>query len=103
MQQLIDKIKGVTKSLNENGIPTPIMRDMVSGKPSITYTMLVVSFVLVTLSSFRVGADTLGLDFNSCLELLSYVGIGYIGRKYQKGDTVVQTEVETETKKDEGE
>jgi hypothetical protein len=94
MEDLINKIKGVIKSLNEKGIPTPIMRDMVSGKPSITYTMLVVSFALVTISSFKVGADTLGLNFKNCLELLSYVGIGYIGRKYQKGDTTIQSESE---------
>jgi len=92
VQDLINKIKGVIKSLNDKGIPTPIMRDMVSGKPSITYTMLVVAFALVTASSFKLGAETLGLNFNNCLELLSYVGIGYIGRKYQKGDTTIQTE-----------
>lgn len=92
MEDLIIKIKGVIKSLNEKGIPTPIMRDMVSGKPSITYTMLVVAFALVAASSFKLGAETLGLNFNNCLELLSYVGIGYIGRKYQKGDTTITTE-----------
>ncbi len=90
MEELIAKIKALIKALNEKGIPTPIMRDMVSGKPSITYTMMLLSFVLVVISSFKLGADSLGLNFDHCLELLSYVGIGYIGRKFQKGAVTVE-------------
>ena len=96
MENLIVKIKEIIRALNERGIPTPILRDMVSFKPSITYTMLVVSFVLVVLSSFKIGTETLGLNFSNCLELLSYVGIGYIGRKYQKGDTIIETQTKGE-------
>jgi hypothetical protein len=90
MEQLIAKIKAFIKDLNDRGIPTPIMRDMISGKPSITYTMLLVSFALTVLSSFKLGANTLGLNFDQCLQLLGYVGIGYIGRKYQKGDVTIE-------------
>jgi len=100
MERLIEKIKGLIKTLNEKGIPTPIMRDMISGKPSITYTMLLVAFVLTTLSSFELGSEQLGLKFDQCLELLSYVGIGYIGRKFQKGDLTVDA-TKQEEKKDE--
>lgn len=89
-----DKVKEVIKKLNEKGIPTPIFRDMVSGKPSITYTMLLVAFVITALSSFKLGADKLGLNFDQCLQLLSYVGIGYIGRKFQKGNVTIETEGE---------
>jgi len=98
MEKLIEKIKGVINTLNEKGIPTPIMRDMISGKPSITYTMMLVSFVLTILASFNLGEEQLGLKFDQCLQLLSYVGIGYIGRKFQKGDVTVETQ---EEKKDE--
>jgi hypothetical protein len=94
MEQLIEKIKGFIKALNEKGIPTPIFRDMVSGKPSITYTMMLVTFVLTILSSFKLGEEQLGLKFDQCLQLLSYVGIGYIGRKYQKGDVTIETKEE---------
>lgn len=90
MQQLIDKIKGFINSLNEKGIPTPVLRDMVSAKPSITYTMFLVAFVLTVLASFEVGASKLGLKFDQCLELLGYTGIGYIGRKFQKGNVTVE-------------
>ena len=98
MEKLIAKIKGVINTLNEKGIPTPIFRDMVSHKPSITYTMLMVVFSLTILASFKLGEEHLGLKFDQCLELLSYVGIGYIGRKYQKGDVTVEGK---EEKKDE--
>ena len=98
MEKLIAKIKSVINTLNEKGIPTPIMRDMISGKPSITYTMMLVSFVLTILASFNLGEEQLGLKFDQCLQLLSYVGIGYIGRKFQKGDVTVETQ---EEKKDE--
>jgi hypothetical protein len=98
MEKLIEKIKGVISTLNEKGIPTPIMRDMVTNKPSITYTMLLVSFTITVLASFKIGSDNLGLDFEQCLQLLSYVGIGYVGRKYQKGDLTVEAK---EEKKDE--
>lgn len=99
MEQLIAKIKALIATLNEKGIPTPIMRDMVSGKPSITYTMMLVSFVLTVIASFRLGAEKLGLNFNQCLELLSYVGIGYIGRKFQKGSVTVEGKEENDTSK----
>jgi len=92
MEELILKIKGLIKTLNEKGIPTPIMRDMVNNKPSITYTMLLVAFVLTILSAFNLGEEQLGLKFDQCLQLLSYVGIGYIGRKYQKGDVTIEQE-----------
>jgi len=90
MSKLVDKVKGIIHSLNEKGVPTPIMRDMVSGQPSITYTMLLVSFSMCVLSSFKFGQEQLGLQFEQCLQLLSFVGIGYIGRKYQKGDLTVE-------------
>ena len=98
MEEMAAKIKGFLKQLNEKGIPTPILRDMVSMKPSITYTMLLVSFILTVLSAFKLGAEKLGLNFNQCLELLGYVGIGYIGRKYQKGDVTIETEQKGENK-----
>lgn len=90
MNELLAKIKNFVMVLNEKGIPTPVLRDMVTGRPSITYTMLLVSFSLTVLASFKVGSDKLGLNFNQCLELLSYVGIGYIGRKFQKADLTVE-------------
>lgn len=90
MEELSVKIKNFMKQLNERGIPTPIFRDMVSMKPSITYTMLVVSFILVVISSFKLGSDKLGLNFNQCLELLQFTGLGYIGRKFQKGNVTVE-------------
>lgn len=96
MDELINKIKAFINALNEKGIPTPILRDMVSGKPSITYTMILVSFILTVLASFKVGADNLGLKFDQCLELLGYVGIGYIGRKFQKGNVTIEGKEKSE-------
>ena len=92
MQDLIIKIKEFIKTLNEKGIPTPICRDMVTKEPSITYTMLIVAFTLVVAASFKLGNDILGLDYDKCIQLLGYVGVGYIGRKYQKGSTTTETE-----------
>lgn len=99
MEQLLEKIKNIVRSLNEKGIPMPIMQDGATKKPSITYTLLVVAGVLTILSEFKLGQEQLGLNFDQCLQLLSYVGIGYIGRKYQKGDVTI--EAKTEEKKDE--
>lgn len=99
MEQLIQKIKNFIALMNSKGIPTPILRDMVTDKPSITYTMLLISFVLTVLSAFNLGSQTLGLNFNQCLELLGYVGIGYIGRKYQKGDVTIESNSENKGEK----
>lgn len=90
MNQLLDKIKNLIAVLNEKGIPTPVFRDMVSSKPSITYTMMLISFTMTVVSSFKFGSETLGLNFDQCLQLLSYVGIGYLGRRFQKGDVIVE-------------
>lgn len=94
MENLISKIKSFISEMNSKGIPTPIFRDMVTEKPSITYTMLIVSFCLTVLSAFKVGSSVLGLNFNQCLELLGYVGIGYIGRKFQKGEVTIESNSE---------
>ena len=94
MEELINKIKAFIQKLNEKGIPTPILRDMVSSKPSITYTMTLISFILVLLSLFKFGETKLGLHFDQCLQLLGYVGIGYIGRKFQKGNETIEAKSE---------
>lgn len=98
MEALKLKIKSFIDMLNNKGIPTPILRDMVSHKPSITYTMLLVVFIMTVLSSFKFGAEQLGLNFDQCLEFLGYVGIGYIGRKFQNGTVTVEAKDQKENK-----
>lgn len=99
MEQLLAKIKVFIAQLNEKGIPTPIFRDMLTKQVSITYTMFLISFVLVILSLFTFGGEKLGLKFDQCLELLGYTGIGYIGRKFQKGTMTIEGKESTDETK----
>lgn len=42
----MDQLKAIYNDLCEKGIRIPLLRDVVKGTPSISYTMLVISFCL---------------------------------------------------------
>lgn len=92
---LLDKLKEKLKVLTDAGVPIILARD--KGQPSITFTLMVVSGALAVASLFGNLSDTFGLKYDQCKDLLMYVSLLYLGRKFQKGD--LTAEQQTEEKK----
>lgn len=75
-----EKLLGLATKLKENGLPIILLQDPVTDTPSITFTMIVASFVMCILAVSGLAS----LDFASCKELLTLTGAGYLGRQTQK-------------------
>ena len=77
--QLPPKIKEFIDKLNENGIPLPILRDQLTGQPSITYTLVLVSSVLCVLG--LIDATKHLVDYDRAFSLLQWCFGSYLIRK----------------------
>ena len=75
-------IRKIIKELQEKGLPLIILRDNVTGKPSITYSFFVVSGVLVILGLIGKFAKVSGgIDMDNALSFFYGCGAMYVGRK----------------------
>lgn len=96
----MDKLKELLAKLKENGLDLSplfnflVLKDFNTGQKSITYTMFLVSGLLSVVSLFdKVKAvSELGLNFQSCKELLIVTSMTYLGRKFiSTGGTTVES------------
>lgn len=75
-------IKKIIKELQEKGFPIIILRDNLTGKPSITYSFFVISGILVILGLLGKFAKVSGgIDIENALSFFYGCGAMYIGRK----------------------
>lgn len=80
--QIPDNVKKFLNKLNEQGIPLPMLRDCLTGNPSLTYTLTLASAILVILGAIHA---TEGLvDYARAKEILQLVGGGYLVRQTMK-------------------
>lgn len=89
----MEKIKQLIKDLQSKGVPLLYLQDPKTKQPSITFTMMVISFVLCVAAVIAKVAESKllgGLNFEYCLQLLMATGAGYLGRKFQSGDKVTE-------------
>ncbi len=89
----MEKLKALAKGLQEKGIPLIYLRDPKTQEPSVTFSMMVVSFVLCTGAVIAKVAESKllgGLNFEYCLQLLMATGAGYLGRKFMSGDKTIE-------------
>lgn len=85
----MERLKAILKDLQARGIPLVYFRDPKTQEPSVTFTMMVASFVLCVAAVIGKVADSKllgGLSFDNCLQLLMATGAGYLGRKFMSGD-----------------
>lgn len=83
----MEKVKAFIKDLQEKGIPVLFLRNN-DGKPSITLTTVVVSFIICIASLVDSVANSEllgGLNFDNCLNLFVTSMVLYLGRSFQKG------------------
>lgn len=79
---MVEKIKELIKNLQEKGLPIIILRDNLTGKPSITYSFFVISGSLVILGLIGKFAKVSGgIDMDNALNFFYGCGAMYIGRK----------------------
>ncbi len=82
--------------MSVRGIPIPLLRNPGTDGPSVTFTMMVVTF-LVCLASLAVKLASTGLavDFSNSFELFMATSALYFGRNFQKGaDSISAAPVE---------
>lgn len=81
----MEELKKLLGKFRDTGVPTIILQDGLTKKPSITYTMLVINFSLCIAALVGGVADAFGgIDFENAKELLWITGGLYFGRKFQK-------------------
>ena len=97
---MINKIKKIIEDLNKKGIPVPVFRDNVSGKPSITYTLFYITGFICILSLIgKFVSKVTTVDFDSAKELVIVFGSLYLGRKVIGGNTTSEKTEEGKNEK----
>jgi hypothetical protein len=79
---VVEQLKKLLKDLQEKGLPIVVLRDNLTGKPSITYSFFVISGILVILGLIGKFAKVSGgIDMDNALNFFYGCGAMYIGRK----------------------
>lgn len=79
---MVEQVKELIKRLQSKGLPIIILRDNLTGKPSITYSFFVISGSLVILGLIGKFAKVSGgIDMDNALNFFYGCGAMYIGRK----------------------
>ena len=87
----LEPLKNFVKSLNEKGIPIPVLRDPKTGLGSITLTMVFISFNTALLGQIGKISNLLGNVDLSQANYLFLMALGaYLGRRIQ-GDGTKKT------------
>lgn len=87
----------ITRSMNERGIPIPMIRDSHTGKGSMSLTLVFISFNVWLMSVVgKIAGHLGGMDPNQCLNMfLACAGL-YWGRKFQKDGDKSELDVKKE-------
>lgn len=91
---VVRKVKQRISKWQEAGLPLIFLRDCKTKKPSITFSMLVTSFIMCVLALIgKITEIVDGIIFNNALNLFIACSSIYFGRKFQKdGDKTILEE-----------
>lgn len=92
----MEKIKQIIKDLQDKGLPIIMLQDVITKKPSITFTFFVLSGIMCLLAAVDVKILS-ELNFDEALKFFDACSMVYVGRSAVKALT------KTEEKKEEGE
>jgi hypothetical protein len=82
---MLEKLKGLIKELQERGVPVIFLRDPITKQPSVSLSLLIVSFLLSVFSLINRFAKIVdGVDVDNTLELLIITSSLYFGRSLSK-------------------
>jgi len=90
---MIDKIKGFISQLNEKGVPLPMLRDPKTGMPSVSLTMLFISFNVVLIGLMgKLAGFFGGVDVQQAIYWNVLTSSLYFGRTLSYKGTEVKNE-----------
>lgn len=96
---MVIKLKEILKELQEKGLPIVILRDTVTGLPSITFSFFVLSGALVALGLIGKFAKLSGgIDMDNALNFFYACSATYVGRKMTSKNGNKAIEVDKEEK-----
>lgn len=82
---MLDKLKELIKELQDKGIPVIFLRDPITKLPSVSLSLLVISFVLSIFALINKFAKIVdGVDIENTLQLLIICASLYFGRSLSK-------------------
>lgn len=82
---VLDKLQAIIKDLQKSGLPIFFIQDPITLAPSVSLTMLVVSFTICVMSLLNKFAKVVdGVDMDGSLELLIITSSLYFGRSLSK-------------------
>lgn len=83
-------MKEFIKQLQDNGIPVILFRDYKTKAPSISFTLVIISAVIVILGLIGKTTKLLGaVDIENSLSFFYGCAGMYIGRKFSSGKTTI--------------
>ena len=90
---MIEKWKQFIENMNTKGIPVPMIRDGKTNSPSVSLTLVFISFNVWLISVIGKAAGALGgMDAGQTLQMFMICTGLYFGRKLQKDDKGVTVE-----------
>lgn len=96
---MLDKFKEFVKTLNEYGVPLPMLR--IDGKPTFTGTMVFISFNTALLGQIGKVTNLLGPVDLTQANYLFLIALGaYLGRKIQGSKDKVEIESTQDSEKE---
>ncbi len=82
---MLEKLSQFASDLNRKGVPIPTFRDPVTGKGSLSATMMIISHMAAIVLLLGKVTKVVGdVDYSNVLWLLGLTSSLYAGRKYQK-------------------
>lgn len=82
---MLEKLKQLIKELQDRGIPVIFLRDPITKQPSVSLSLLIVSFLLSIFALINKFAKIVdGVDVDNTLELLIITSSLYFGRSLSK-------------------
>lgn len=82
---MLEKLKELIKELQDRGIPVIFLRDPITKQPSVSLSLLIVSFLLSIFALINKFAKIVdGVDVDNTLELLIITSSLYFGRSLSK-------------------
>lgn len=94
MQAFLDKWKLLVNWMSNKGIPIPLLRNPRHNESSVTFTMVIISFLICILALFELFKF---ISFDHSFELFMASSALYFGRNFQKKNISLTQETKKET------
>lgn len=82
---MLNKLNRIIKKLQKNGVPIILLQDPLTKKPGVSFSLLIISFVLSIFALINKFAKIVdGVDIENTLQLLIICASLYFGRSLSK-------------------